>query len=398
LTSIRSDQTLRLYVFGWVALLLLPVILLVIVFIASHGAERVVAVLFFGAFALVIAWQIARVLGPRTRAYLNFGTLRLELWAPPLLGGQLKGIIRLPREGSDRLRIDEELSCLRQMRTSGADGTWVADDVLLRLKDVVAIQRDQAGRFVEVRFAIPATAGASGEIEPQGIPKRRRRLVWKLRLAATDPGGDLERTFPLQVLPAPAEVIAPSAGSSVAAAVVLVAANLVPLALVLTGKASISGLVLLYWAENVVIGFYNVLRMLAARRDMLGEKIGAIAFFCAHYGLFCLVHGVFVIILFSNREQALGLLSSGTGLLPLVALVVSHGVSFVQNYLRNGRYLRDGSGDSFWRPYPRMLLLHVMIFAGAFFIQKHGSPLPMLIGLIAGKTVIDLLLHQRANR
>jgi hypothetical protein len=209
--------------------------------------------------------------------------------------------------------------------------------------------------------------------------------ILKPRLKAPDPGGDLERSFPLEAQ------AAPEAGSSAAAAVVLVAANLVPLALVLWGGASVGGLVALYWAENVVIGFYTVLRMVMAGRDTPGEKIHSVLFFSAHYGIFCLVHGVFITFVFSSPEQAMGLL-------PLAALFVSHGVSFVQNYVRNGRYLRVKARDSFWRPYPRMFLLHVLLLAGAFYVKRHGSPLPMLVGLVVGKTLIDLLLHWRANR
>ena len=211
------------------------------------------------------------------------------------------------------------------------------------------------------------------------------------------------------------------AGSGRAAVAVLIAANLVPLALVLAGKASVGGLVILYWAENVVIGFYALLRMAAAQREMMLEKIGAMAFFCLHYGIFCLSHGTVVMLIFgdaskvsSQREgvspflslvqnlaaaaHAAGLFSPAGLLLPLLALFASHGVSFAQNYLLNGRYRSVGAAASFWRPYPRMILLHIMIFAGAYFIERHGATLPMLAGLVSGKTLIDLALHWRANR
>ena len=58
-----------------------------------------------------------------------------------------------------------------------------------------------------------------------------------------------------------------------------------------------------YWAENVVIGCYTVLRMLESGRGAAGEKIGKSLFFCFHYGMFCLVHGVFVMTLFLSPEQ-----------------------------------------------------------------------------------------------
>ncbi len=210
---------------------------------------------------------------------------------------------------------------------------------------------------------------------------------------------------------------------SSAASVALVAANLLPLALVLAGHGDVGGLVVLYWAENVVIGCYTVLRMLGAGRGALAEKLGKSIFFGVHYGMFCFVHGVFVTTLFLSPEQqqairalppwpgfgffvqqlwlganVMGLLSPGALLLPLLALAVSHGVSFYTNYLRNGRYLSSSAQDSFWRPYPRMVLLHVCIIGGGFFIMRHGSSVPMLAALVIGKTLIDLGLHRWSNR
>lgn len=85
-------------------------------------------------------------------------------------------------------------------------------------------------------------------------------------------------------------------------------------------------------------------------------------------------------------------------LLPLFGLAVSHGVSFYTNYLRNERYRTSSQQDSFWRPYPRMVLLHVFIIGGAFFIAGHGSTMLPLAALVIGKTLMDLGLHRRSNR
>ena len=221
---------------------------------------------------------------------------------------------------------------------------------------------------------------------------------------------------------APAEVrliVASEAGSGVA----LVVANLVPLGLVLAGHAEVGGLVLLYWAENVVIGFYTVLRMLTAGRGSVAEKLGNTLFFCVHYGMFCLVHGIFVTTLFLSSEEleamsaapqwsgplvvvqqlwlgvnATGLFSPGALLLPLVALAVSQGVSFHAIYLRSGRYRTASPNDSFWLPYPRAILLHMCILGAGYLIASYGSTTALLTALVIGKTVIDLGLQQITNR
>jgi hypothetical protein len=412
--TIESEQSLRLYAFGWLLWLGFAAFLVGGFFLVSRSSS-VLAVLFFSPFAYLGA-KAGFFLAQSTGRYFDLGTLRLELQAAsPVVGGALKGVIRLPRSQVPA-SIEAELACEIERKVLSAEGKWtLGREGVVSEKRSLEIQRDGLGRFVEIDFPIAATAPASGRHQRREAPA----YIWELRLKALHAGHDLERTFTLDVPPqgsAPARAV----GSSRTSAVVLVAANLVPLALVLSGKASVATLVALYWAENVVIGFYTVLRMLLARRDTRLDKLGPILFFCGHYGGFCLLHGIFVMAIFlgeRSREmradwpfpfyflqllwsgaQAMGLTSSGIVMASLLALFISHGVSLVQNYIRNGRYLVAHAGDSFWRPYPRVLLLHLLIVAGAWFIDRHGSPLPMLVGLVLGKTVIDLLLHQRANR
>ena len=78
---------------------------------------------------------------------------------------------------------------------------------------------------------------------------------------------------------------------------VLVAANLVPLAGVLFWGWDAFALIALFWMENVVIGVFFVLRMLALDpRDpaLWAGKLFMVPFFCFHYGMFTAIHGVFV--------------------------------------------------------------------------------------------------------
>src|SRR5438094_10610662 len=80
--------------------------------------------------------------------------------------------------------------------------------------------------------------------------------------------------------------------------IALVASNLVPLVGVFVFRWEIFPLLFLFWLENVVVGVSNVLKMLlAAPQDLVrwAAKLFIIPFFCVHYGMFTLVHGVFVI-------------------------------------------------------------------------------------------------------
>src|SRR5437870_10558218 len=78
-------------------------------------------------------------------------------------------------------------------------------------------------------------------------------------------------------------------------AVVLVAANLVPLAGVLFFGWTVFATLLLFWLENVVVGGFNIARMLSAQPQspaMWAAKLFLIPFFVFHYGMFVTVHGV----------------------------------------------------------------------------------------------------------
>ncbi len=69
--------------------------------------------------------------------------------------------------------------------------------------------------------------------------------------------------------------------------IALVLANLMPLGGVFLFDWQVFDILMLYWAENVVIGVVNVLRMSVSGES---EKWFYIPFFIVHYGLFCFGH------------------------------------------------------------------------------------------------------------
>src|SRR5690606_13635154 len=141
-----------------------------------------------------------------------------------------------------------------------------------------------------------------------------------------------------------------------------------------------------YWAENLVIGGFTLLRILAARpSDALPAYfIGNLftgAFFAVHYGIFCLVHGIFVFTLLGDGRSGPGAFQTGF-YWALIALVLSHGFSFVRNYLLAGAWRATTAQAQMFAPYPRIVVLHLAILFGAFAIQALGSPVWMLVILV----------------
>ena len=186
---------------------------------------------------------------------------------------------------------------------------------------------------------------------------------------------------------------------------VLGLANALPIAGVLLLGWKVFPLVLLYWLENVVVGGFNVGKLLLARPQEPAYSVGKlflIPFFIFHFGMFTLLHGVFVFALFGAKTlprfdslaelpAAIRAYHLGWGVL---ALVVSHGLSFYWNYFQNGEYRRASLPILMMQPYARLVVLHLAVLFGGWIVLTLGSPLLALLVLVALKTAADVRAHQ----
>jgi hypothetical protein len=203
--------------------------------------------------------------------------------------------------------------------------------------------------------------------------------------------------------------------STPVAVLLLVLANLLPLAGVLFLGWELMTILVLYWVENGIVGLFNVARIRLAsgaetdlrpssnlRASIRGPagKAYLMSFFFVHYGLFWAVHGVFVFVLVSIASgDALPLadLSLAGVVVGGLALTLSHGASFATNYIGRGEYRRISPAAQFSQPYARMVVLHVTILVGAWFIFELGQPLLLLVFMVLLKIALDLLLHLRQH-
>ncbi len=199
--------------------------------------------------------------------------------------------------------------------------------------------------------------------------------------------------------------------------IALVIANVIPLFCVIFFGWSMGEILVLYWMENVIIGGWNVLKIGCASSGgmpMQMIKIFLIPFFCFHYGFFCFVHGIFVILLASTMDAGgPDALFAGGGdpfdgfraifgnisywFIPALGLMVSHGVSFIQNYWFGGEYQRMLPIIQMFTPYARIVVLHVVIIVGAFAVLFLGAPIILVALLIAGKTMLDIVMHKMSH-
>lgn len=199
---------------------------------------------------------------------------------------------------------------------------------------------------------------------------------------------------------------------------VLLVVNLIPLVGVLAWDWDVASVMILYWSENIVIGFYTLVKMLA-KSPLAFPFMGL--FFLIHYGGFCAVHGllvlgltteemppilegstwpfflIFVQLLF-NVIAAVLAMAPDAWLLGFAGLFASHGVSLVKNYFLGGEYRDQEVRDLMSAPYKRIIVLHIAILAGGFGVIALGSPLPLLLALVALKIALDVWLHLGERR
>lgn len=213
--------------------------------------------------------------------------------------------------------------------------------------------------------------------------------------------------------------------------------NLIPLLGVLFLGWELYPIILIYWIENGVVGLFNALKMAFAQgqtptsaretqfREWLGpqnlalvqliSRIFFIGFFLIHYGIFWTVHGVFVQTLFSEWSafgsrgnvpmgaSPFGMFSSLSAVIGarwgiIGAMIVSHGSSFVQNYIGRGEYTIATPAKLMSEPYGRVVVLHVTILVGSILVASLGEPFYGLLLLIGLKTAVDLWAHLREHR
>ena len=212
----------------------------------------------------------------------------------------------------------------------------------------------------------------------------------------------------------------------------LVIANLVPLVGVYFWGWSLTDLLMLYWLENAVVGLFTMLGILVVQPDgqawwsSLGAKLFILPFFTIHYGMFWVGHGFFLSTFFGVRSPLFGgvgpsvvggpsrflggpesmFFSSALNVWerldilawPLAFMFVSHGVSFVTNFLASGEYRKLNARQVMGRPYSRVVVLHVTIVLGGFLVMFLGQSLAVLVLFVLVKIIADVLALLREQR
>lgn len=190
---------------------------------------------------------------------------------------------------------------------------------------------------------------------------------------------------------------------------IALAVDAVPMVMVIFFGWGASALVLLYWAENIVIGLATLGRLLwstLAAHGGWGLLSGGFlgGFFLLHYGGFCFGHGIFIFILARDVDDTFGPPSIGIlmemfqavlAYKPHMALVLSlmafyQGILVVRDYWPDIDKKYPDPIEEMFSPYGRIIVLHIAIFAGAFALLALDDPMIGVLGLIVLRMLVSV--------
>lgn len=176
--------------------------------------------------------------------------------------------------------------------------------------------------------------------------------------------------------------------------ILLIVFNLLPIAGAIQFGWNLYTLLLLYWAENALIGLYTIAKMFkASKKGELGKSRSYQAiFFVTHYSTFWVMHGVILVTvlqLSGSQRQGMWQLFFAT----LILYAVQHGISHRANWLGQREFERMSSTDVMVLPYVRVAGVLLLSIIGGIVVWRLGEP-PMAVATLAVlKLIVDASSH-----
>ena len=184
---------------------------------------------------------------------------------------------------------------------------------------------------------------------------------------------------------------------------ILVLLNAIPIYGVFQWGWKSFDLIFLYWLENLIIGAIMILRMVIrpySHAVELALPVFLVPFFTIHYGMFCFVHGTFVVSLFGQGlppelagmdvpEIIFPLIESRYLFWPLMGLLAYQLLDWMRDVSERGLG-SDGIKQLTVAPYRRIVVLHITIIASGFALGSMNEPMVGLLLLIAFKIGMDI--------
>ncbi len=191
---------------------------------------------------------------------------------------------------------------------------------------------------------------------------------------------------------------------------VLVVSNLYTLVTALYQGWDIMSLMLIYWAQSVIIGFFTIIRILSLQnfsteglrlrgRSVLPTKhtrSSMAFFFFIHFGGFHLGYLFFIFVsgVFPVLDSSITI---GVFLGTVLVFLFNHAFSFYYHRAAD-REQPKNIGTIMLIPYARIIPMHITIILGGILFVETGSSRQVLVLFLLLKTLADALMHAFEHR
>lgn len=180
---------------------------------------------------------------------------------------------------------------------------------------------------------------------------------------------------------------------------VLVLSNLATILFAIVQQWDVAVVIWIYWGQSIIIGYFNVRRMLALRqfstenfrinnrpaKPTRKTQRQTAFFFAVHYGGF---HLAYLVFLFAENSIASSVASAGVAACILI-FFFNHRYSYHYNRERDAARTPN-IGFIMFFPYVRIIPMHIMILMGSHFAGDSTARLVMFLVL---KTLADVAMH-----
>lgn len=212
----------------------------------------------------------------------------------------------------------------------------------------------------------------------------------------------------------------------------MIAANLVAIAGAVFFQWDAFHIMFLFWCESVMIGIFNIGKMLLSgwspRDGNINHFFAFIslflsAFFLVHFNGFNAGHFVFLLAFANMSQQSDGSLDlsvieqwtgiqfltgpvsliSGANTAVILSILISHLISFAIHDIKNKEPVHLTPMDYMFKPYKRIIVMHITILAGAFVyilmlsVLGASAGVAFLAVFIILKLVMDLREHMKSH-
>jgi len=179
----------------------------------------------------------------------------------------------------------------------------------------------------------------------------------------------------------------------------LIFSNLVTILIAVIQQWDLTPLLIIYWGQSVIIGFFNWRRILNFKKFSTKNftinhhsvqptqktKREVAWFFLFHYGFFHFVYLIFISIDIETLNQ-----TTWIGIaIGIFTFAVNHFFSYKHNLEKDSERVPN-IGTVMFFPYLRIIPMHLTIIFGGMFAKESTIVLLIFLGL---KTFADVLMH-----